>query len=221
MDAEEFRARGHELIDWIADHVERVAERPVAPAVQPGDVRSRLPAHPPAAPEPWEAVRRDLDEIIVPGLVEWQHPRFFAYFPSNVSYPSILGELLSAGLGVQGMSWVTSPACTELETLMLDWMAELLDLPDRVPLDERDRRRCHPGLGQRGHARGHPRGAAPGDGGGGQPRRRHDPARRLRHRRRPTRASRRGCGSPASAPIGCASCRTIATSGWTPPRWRR
>jgi aromatic-L-amino-acid decarboxylase len=129
VDAEEFRARGHELIDWIAEHVEGVAERPVAPDVRPGDVRSRLPAHPPAAPEPWEAVRRDLDEIIVPGLVEWQHPRFFAYFPSNTSYPSILGELLAAGLGVQGMSWVTSPACTELETLVLDWMAELLDLP--------------------------------------------------------------------------------------------
>jgi aromatic-L-amino-acid decarboxylase len=92
-------------------------------------VRARLPAHPPAEPEPWEAFRRDLDEVVVPGIVHWQHPSFFAYFPSNTSYPSILGELLAAGLGVQGMSWVTSPACTEVETLMLDWMAELLDLP--------------------------------------------------------------------------------------------
>ena len=73
----------------------------------------------------------DVDRVIVPGLTHWQHPDFFAYFPSNTSYSSILGELLSAGLGVQGMSWVTSPACTELETLMLDWMIELLDLPDR------------------------------------------------------------------------------------------
>ncbi len=129
MTPEEFRARGHELVDWIADHVEGLERRRVAPDVRPGDVRARLPEHPPTAPEPWEAVRRDLDEIIVPGLVHWQHPSFFAYFPSNTSYPSILGELLSAGLGVQGMSWVTSPACTELETLMLDWMAELLDLP--------------------------------------------------------------------------------------------
>jgi aromatic-L-amino-acid decarboxylase len=130
MDAEEFRLRGHELIDWIADHVEGVGRFPVAPDVAPGDVRAQLPAHPPAAPEPWDAFRRDLDEIIVPGIVHWQHPSFFAYFPSNTSYPSILGELLAAGLGVQGMSWVTSPACTELETLVVDWMAELLDLPD-------------------------------------------------------------------------------------------
>jgi aromatic-L-amino-acid decarboxylase len=127
----EFRSRGHELIDWIADHIESVEHLPVAPAVQPGDVRAQLPSHPPASPEPWEAVRRDLDEVIVPGIVNWQHPSFFAYFPSNTSYPSILGELLSAGLGVQGMSWVTSPACTELETLVLDWMVELLGLPER------------------------------------------------------------------------------------------
>ena len=131
MDGAEFRARGHELIDWIADHVEGLERLPVAPAVQPGHVRARLPEHPPASPETWEEVRRDLDEVIVPGIVNWQHPSFFAYFPSNTSYPSILGELLSAGLGVQGMSWVTSPACTELETLVLDWMVELLDLPDR------------------------------------------------------------------------------------------
>jgi aromatic-L-amino-acid decarboxylase len=129
VDGAEFRARGHELIDWIADHVEGLEQLPVAPAIAPGDVRSRLPEHPPTEPEPWNAVRRDLDEIIVPGLVHWQHPSFFAYFPSNVLYPSILGELLAAGLGVQGMSWVTGPACTELETLVLDWMVELLDLP--------------------------------------------------------------------------------------------
>jgi aromatic-L-amino-acid decarboxylase len=131
VDSAEFRARGHELIDWIADHVEGLERLPVAPDVQPGDVRARLAAGPPASPEPWEDVRRDLDEVIVPGIVNWQHPSFFAYFPSNTSYPSILGELLSAGLGVQGMSWVTSPACTELETLVLDWMVELLDLPER------------------------------------------------------------------------------------------
>ncbi len=131
MESAEFRARGHELIDWIADHVEGLEHVPVAPAVQPGDMRARLPEHPPTSPEPWAEVRRDLDEVIVPGIVNWQHPSFFAYFPSNTSYPSILGELLSAGLGVQGMSWVTSPACTELETLMLDWMVELLDLPVR------------------------------------------------------------------------------------------
>jgi aromatic-L-amino-acid decarboxylase len=131
VDSAEFRARGHELIDWIAEHLEGLERLPVSPAVAPGEVRARLPEHPPAAPEPWEAVRRDLDEVIVPGIVHWQHPSFFAYFPSNTSYPSILGELLAAGLGVQGMSWVTSPACTELETLVLDWMVELLGLPER------------------------------------------------------------------------------------------
>jgi aromatic-L-amino-acid/L-tryptophan decarboxylase len=131
VDSAEFRTRGHQLVDWIADHVEGLERLPVAPDVQPGDIRARLPEHPPAAPEPWAAVQRDLDEVIVPGVVHWQHPSFFAYFPSNTSYASILGELLAAGLGVQGMSWVTSPACTELETLVLDWVQELLGLPDR------------------------------------------------------------------------------------------
>jgi len=103
----------------------------VSAMVEPGDVRAQLPAHPPTEPEPFATVMADVDRVIVPGLTQWQHPEFFAYFPANASYPSILGELLSAGLGVQGMSWVTSPACTEVETLMLDWMRELLDLPDR------------------------------------------------------------------------------------------
>ncbi len=135
MKPDEFRQHGHELIDWIADHLEGLDSLPVAPAVEPGDVRRRLPAHPPTQPEPWNAVMADIDEIIVPGIVHWQHPGFFAYFPSNTTYPSILGELLSAGLGVQGMSWVTSPACTELETLVMDWMQELLGLPERFRSD--------------------------------------------------------------------------------------
>jgi aromatic-L-amino-acid decarboxylase len=128
---EEFRRAGHELIEWIADYVDGIERYPVSPDVKPGEVRSRLPAHPPAAPESWDDVRADLDRVVVDGIVHWQHPSFFAYFPSNTTYPSILGELLAAGLGVQGMSWVTSPACTEVETLMLDWMVELLGLPHR------------------------------------------------------------------------------------------
>ena len=131
MTPDEFRANGHALIDWIADYVDHVEQRPVGALVEPGDVRSQLPEHPPTEPESFDAVMADVERIIVPGLTQWQHPGFFAYFPSNTSYPSILGELLSAGLGVQGMSWVTSPACTEVETLMLDWMRELLDLPER------------------------------------------------------------------------------------------
>lgn len=128
---DEFRTHGHQLIDWISDYIEHIERFPVSSAVQPGDVRAQLPEHPPTTIESFDAVMADLDRVIVPGLMHWQHPSFFAYFPSNTSYSSILGELASAGLGVQGMSWVTSPACTEVETLMLDWMHELLGLPER------------------------------------------------------------------------------------------
>ncbi len=127
---DEFRTHGHDLIDWIADYVGNVEQRPVGSTVAPGDVRSQLPAHPPTDAESFDDVMADVERVVVPGLTQWQHPGFFAYFPSNTSFPSILGELLSAGLGVQGMSWVTSPACTEVETLMLDWMQELLGLPE-------------------------------------------------------------------------------------------
>ncbi|MEP1122651.1 MAG: pyridoxal-dependent decarboxylase [Ilumatobacter sp.] len=142
MTPEEFRRAGHELIDFIADHLDTsagadgapnersVSRRPVQPTVAPGDVRAALPEHPPTERETFDAVMADVERVIVPGITNWQHPGWFAYFPANVSYPSILGELLSAGLGVQGMSWVTSPACTEVETLMLDWMQELLGLPE-------------------------------------------------------------------------------------------
>lgn len=130
MTPDEFRTHGHDLIDWIADYVGGVEQRRVGSTVAPGDVRSQLPEHPPTEVESFHAVMADVEQVVVPGLSQWQHPGFFAYFPSNTSFPSILGELLSAGLGVQGMSWVTSPACTEVETLMLDWMQELLGLPD-------------------------------------------------------------------------------------------
>jgi aromatic-L-amino-acid decarboxylase len=128
---EEFRRSGHALVDWIATYLEGVERFPVVSPVEPGDVRALLPASPPAEPEPFDAVLTDLDRIIVPGLTHWQHPSHFSYFPANVSYPSILGELASAGLGVQGMLWATSPACTEVEQAVLDWMVELLGLPDR------------------------------------------------------------------------------------------
>lgn len=131
MTPDEFRTHGHALIDWIAEYVEGVGELPVSSQVRPGDVRAQLPEHPPTEAEGFDAVMADLDRVIVPGLTHWQHPSFFAYFPSNGTYASILGELASAGLGVQGMSWVTSPACTEVETLMMDWMIELLGLPQR------------------------------------------------------------------------------------------
>ena len=130
MTPDEFRKHGYQLIDWIVDYLEHIEQHPVASPVQPGAVRAMLPEHPPTEPESFDAVIADLDRIVVPGLTHWQHPSFFAYFPGNSGYPSILGDLAAAGLGVQGMSWVTSPACTEVETLMLDWMQELLGLPD-------------------------------------------------------------------------------------------
>jgi aromatic-L-amino-acid decarboxylase len=129
MNTDEFRQSGHRLIDWIADYLERVEQFPVMAQVKPGEVRARLPATPPREGEPFEALLRDVEQIILPGITHWQSPNFFGYFPSNNSGPSILGELLSAGLGVQGMLWATSPAATELETHVLDWLVDLLGLP--------------------------------------------------------------------------------------------
>jgi aromatic-L-amino-acid decarboxylase len=131
MSPAEFRRFGHAAIDWVADYYERVESLPVLSPVKPGDIRAALPAHPPQQGEPFEAVLRDVGERILPGITHWQSPNFFAYFPANASGPSILGDLISSGLGVQGMLWATSPACTELETHVLDWMAEMLDLPAR------------------------------------------------------------------------------------------
>jgi aromatic-L-amino-acid decarboxylase len=129
MTPNEFRRHGREVIDWIADYMERVEQLPVLAQVKPGDIRGRLPDHPPEQGEPFEAILKDVNDIILRGITHWQSPNFFAYFPCNSSGPSILGELLSAGLGVQGMLWATSPACTELETLVLDWLVEALGLP--------------------------------------------------------------------------------------------
>ena len=129
MTPDEFRRRGRELVDWIADYQERVASLPVFPKVQPGEIRAALPAEAPEQGESFDVVLRDLEEIIMPGLTHWQSPNFYGFFPSNNSGPSILGELLSAGLSVHAMMWTTSPAATELETHVLDWLVDLLDLP--------------------------------------------------------------------------------------------
>jgi aromatic-L-amino-acid/L-tryptophan decarboxylase len=129
VNSNEFRHCGHRLIDWIADYLDGIEQYPVLSQVKPGDVRSQLPAAAPVKGESFDAILRDVDKIILPGITHWQSPNFFAYFPSNSSGPSILGELLSAGLGVQGMLWATSPACTELETHVLDWLVEMLGLP--------------------------------------------------------------------------------------------
>ncbi len=131
MDADEFRRQGHAIIDWIADYWTTLAQRPVTPSDPPGTVAARLPASPPEQGESFDAIVADLDTVVAPGLTHWQHPGFFGYFPANTSGPSVLGDLVSAGLGVQGMLWATGPACTEIETVMLDWLAQLLDLPAR------------------------------------------------------------------------------------------
>ncbi len=129
MNHDEFRYWGHRLVDWIAEYWEQVERYPVAAQVQPGDIRRQLPDTAPVRGEPFQAVLRDVEEILLPGIMHWQSPNFYAYFPGNNSPPSVLGELLSAGLGVQGMMWATSPACTELESLVLDWLVDMLGLP--------------------------------------------------------------------------------------------
>src|SRR3954470_5988484 len=130
MTPEQFRQHGHEVVDWIADYWSRISEFPVRSQVSPGDVRAALPAQAPEQGEPFAQVLADLDRVVLPGTTHWQDPGFFGYFPANTSGPSVLGDLLSAGLGVQGMSWVTSPACTELEQHVMDWFAGLLGLPE-------------------------------------------------------------------------------------------
>jgi len=129
MPPDEFRQKAEQVIDWISGYQQRVATLPVLSQVKPGEVRANFPAHPPQQGETFESVLLDLDEKIMPGITHWQSPNFYAYFPSNNSGPSILGDLLSSGIGVQGMLWATSPACTELETLVLDWLVEMLGLP--------------------------------------------------------------------------------------------
>jgi aromatic-L-amino-acid decarboxylase len=131
FDAERFRREAREVVDWIADYWRTLESRPVAPRIEPGAVRRQLPAAAPDAPEPLADVLADLDRVILPGLLHWQHPSFFGWFPASTSGPSVLGELLAAGLGVQGMLWASSPACTELETHCIDWLRDLLGLPDR------------------------------------------------------------------------------------------
>ena len=131
MTPEDFRRWGYAVVDWVADYQRRVESLPVLSRVQPGEIRASLPAEPPQRGEAFDAILADVERLILPGITHWQSPNFFAYFPANNSGPSILGELLSAGLGVQGMLWSTSPACTELETHVLDWMASMLALPEK------------------------------------------------------------------------------------------
>jgi aromatic-L-amino-acid/L-tryptophan decarboxylase len=131
MDPEQFRTHGHEIIDWLADYYRDIESRRVVPEVVPGQIRGALPTSAPEDGQSFDAILADFRELIVPGMTHWGHPGWFAYFPSNSSPPSVLGELLSSGLGAQCMSWETSPAATELEQTVMSWYAQLLGLPQQ------------------------------------------------------------------------------------------
>ena len=129
MTPEEFRAAGHDLIDWIADYRQRLPDLPVGARVAPGDVARALPADPPSATEPFAALLADLDRIVVPGLTLLQHPRYFGWFPANAGLASVLGDLASSGLGALGITWQSAPALTEVEEVVCAWLARLTGLP--------------------------------------------------------------------------------------------
>ena len=131
MNPEEFRRIGHQVIDWVADYRQRVETLPVRSALQPGAVRRQLPSAPPDAPEGFDSILHDLETIILPGLSHWQHPSFYGYFPSNSELASVLGDYLSTGLGVLGLSWQSSPALTELEEVVTDWMRQMVGLSEQ------------------------------------------------------------------------------------------
>lgn len=131
MTPEEFRRHGHAVVDWIADYYSHIESFPVLSPAKPGEIRARLPKQAPAQGEGFERLLQDVEEVILPGVTHWQSPNFFAYFPANASAPAILADLLSSGLAVQGMLWSTSPACTELETHVLDWLVPMLGLPEK------------------------------------------------------------------------------------------
>jgi len=128
MKAEDFRRLGHELIDWIADYFEKIDDLPVLAAMEPGDLKAKLPSAPPAQGEAMEKIVADLDRLIVPALTHWSHPSFFAYFATSTSAPGIFGELLSAAFDNKAMLWRTSPASTELEEVVLDWLRQMMGL---------------------------------------------------------------------------------------------
>src|SRR5437763_15988986 len=131
MSREEFRSQGHAVVDWIADYYSRIESFPVLSRAEPGQIRSMLPLNPPVKGEAFDKILADIEPVILPGITHWQSPNFFAYFPCNASGPAILGDLLSSGFGVQGMLWATSPACTELETHVLDWLVSAMGLPEK------------------------------------------------------------------------------------------
>nr|XP_027809170.1 aromatic-L-amino-acid decarboxylase isoform X1 [Marmota flaviventris] len=130
MNVSEFRRRGKEMVDYVADYLEGIEGRPVYPNVEPGYLRPLIPTEAPQEPEAFEDVINDIEKIIMPGVTHWHSPYFFAYFPTASSYPSMLADMLCGAVGCIGFSWAASPACTELETVMMDWLGKMLQLPE-------------------------------------------------------------------------------------------
>uniref|UniRef100_A0A672TLR8 Aromatic-L-amino-acid decarboxylase n=1 Tax=Strigops habroptila TaxID=2489341 RepID=A0A672TLR8_STRHB len=130
MDAAEFRKRGKEMVDYVADYLEKIDKRQVFPDVEPGYLRPLIADCAPQDPESFEDVFKDIEKIIMPGVTHWHSPYFFAYFPAASSFPALLADMLCGGIGCVGFSWAASPACTELETVMLDWLGKMINLPE-------------------------------------------------------------------------------------------
>jgi len=129
MEAAEFRAAAHQMIDYVIDYLENIRNRRVLPTVKPGYVRELIPDHAPEHGEPWQDIFNDVERVIMPGVTHWHSPQFHAYFPTGNSWPSLLADILSDAIGCIGFSWIASPACTDLEVVMMDWLGKMLDLP--------------------------------------------------------------------------------------------
>nr|QEI10553.1 dopa decarboxylase transcript variant 14 [Homo sapiens]QEI10557.1 dopa decarboxylase transcript variant 20 [Homo sapiens] len=129
MNASEFRRRGKEMVDYMANYMEGIEGRQVYPDVEPGYLRPLIPAAAPQEPDTFEDIINDVEKIIMPGVTHWHSPYFFAYFPTASSYPAMLADMLCGAIGCIGFSWAASPACTELETVMMDWLGKMLELP--------------------------------------------------------------------------------------------
>ncbi|VDI07929.1 aromatic-L-amino-acid decarboxylase, partial [Mytilus galloprovincialis] len=129
MDPEEFRKRGKQMIDYVADYLENIRDRRPYPEVEPGYIKELLPDHAPNKPDKWDDVFSDIERVIMPGVTHWHSPQFHAYFSTGNSYPAIVADILSDAIGCIGFSWASSPACTELEMVVMDWLGKMLDLP--------------------------------------------------------------------------------------------
>ncbi|CAG7724963.1 unnamed protein product [Allacma fusca] len=129
MDVEEYRQRGKELVDFIADYLTTIRSRRVFPAVKPGYMRNLVPEQAPQEGQSFQEIFQDFEQIVLPGVTHWQSPHMHAYFPALNSYPSLLGDMLADAINCLGFTWASSPACTELETIVMDWLAKMIGLP--------------------------------------------------------------------------------------------